>query len=489
MRALGPKLREAGGALPEAELPAAFAGALRPYQRQGVNWLQFLREVGLGGVLADDMGLGKTVQTLAHIAIEKAAGRLDHPVLIVCPTSLVPNWLSEAARFTPELKVLALHGAGRQKLFDSLGAHDLVLSTYPLLTRDAPVLTGQEWHLVVLDEAQTIKNPEAITTKLAAGLKARQRLCLSGTPLQNHLGELWSLFDFLARGFLGSRKAFRARYQSPIEKHGDEARRVMLARRVRPFLLRRTKEEVAADLPPKTEIVEQVEMEAEQRAIYDGVRMAMHKKVREAISARGLARSGIVVLDALLKMRQACCDPRLLKLSAAKAKAGSAKLERLMEMLPMLREDGRRILLFSQFTSMLDLIKPRLEAARIPYVELRGETVDRATPVERFQKGGVDLFLISLKAGGTGLNLTAADTVIHYDPWWNPAVEDQATDRAHRIGQERPVFVHRLVTVGTIEEKMDELKRRKRALVDGILNAERGGVLGLTEPDIDALFL
>jgi SNF2 family DNA or RNA helicase len=327
LRALGSKLREAGGALPEVELPAAFAGALRLYQQQGVYWLQFLREVGLGGVLADDMGLGKTVQTLAHVAIEKAAGRVDHPVLIVCPTSLVPNWVCEAARFTPELKMLALHGAGRQKLFHSLGAHDLVVGTYPLLTRDAPILSGQEWHLVVLDEAQTIKNPEAITTKLAAGLKARQRLCLSGTPLQNHLGELWSLFDFLAAGFLRSRKAFQARYQNPIEKHGDEARRVMLARRVRPFLLRRTKEEVAADLPPKTEIVEQVELGAEQRAIYDGVRMAMHKKVREAISARGLARSGIVVLDALLKMRQACCDPRLLKLSAAKArKAGSAKL-------------------------------------------------------------------------------------------------------------------------------------------------------------------
>jgi superfamily II DNA or RNA helicase len=489
LRALGAKLRAAGGALPRVEPPASFAGALRPYQQQGVDWLQFLREVGLGGVLADDMGLGKTVQTLAHVAIEKAAGRLDRPVLIVCPTSLVPNWLSEAARFTPELKVLVLHGVGRQKLFDSVGAHDLVVSTYPLLTRDAPVLIEQEWHLVVLDEAQTIKNPEAITTKLAAGLRARQRLCVSGTPLQNHLGELWSLFDFLSPGFLGSRKGFRAHYQNPIEKHGDETRRAALARRVRPFLLRRTKEEVAADLPPKTEIVERVEMETTQRAIYDGVRMAMHKKVREAIAARGLARSGIVVLDALLKMRQACCDPRLLKLSAAKTgKAGSAKLERLMEMLPTLREDGRRILLFSQFTSMLDLIKPRLQEARIPFAELRGKTADRATPVERFQKGEVGLFLISLKAGGTGLNLTAADTVIHYDPWWNPAVEDQATDRAHRIGQERPVFVHRLVTVGTIEEKMEELKRRKRALVDGILNAERGSVLGLAEADIDALF-
>jgi len=451
--------------------------------------LQFLRDACLGGVLADDMGLGKTMQTLAHVAIEKAEGRLDRPVLIVCPTSLVPNWMAEAARFTPNLRTLALHGPGRQKLFEYIATHDVVISTYPLLTRDAPVLTAQEWHVVVLDEAQTIKNPEAVTTKLAAGLTARQRLCLSGTPLQNHLGELWSLFDFLAPGFLGSRKTFRARWQLPIEKNGDDVRRRTLARRLRPFLLRRTKEAVASDLPPKTDIMEQVEMEAGQRAIYDSVRMAMHSKVRQAIAARGLTRSGIIVLDALLKMRQACCDPRLLKLASVKtAKAGSAKLDRLMEMLPMLLEDGRRILLFSQFTSMLDLIKLRLDTARIRFVELQGDTKDRATPIAQFQSGAVDLFLISLKAGGTGLNLTAADTVIHYDPWWNPAVEDQATDRAHRIGQDRPVFVHRLVTMGTIEEKMETLKHRKRALVHGILNAEDGGLLGLSESEIEALF-
>ena len=489
LRALGAKLREAGGSIPRSVLPGAFVGTLRPYQQQGVDWLQFLRDACLGGVLADDMGLGKTVQTLAHVAIEKAEGRLDRPVLIVCPTSLVPNWMAEAARFTPNLRTLALHGPGRQKLFEYIATHDVVISTYPLLTRDAPVLTAQEWHVVVLDEAQTIKNPEAVTTKLAAGLTARQRLCLSGTPLQNHLGELWSLFDFLAPGFLGSRKTFRARWQLPIEKNGDDVRRRTLARRLRPFLLRRTKEAVASDLPPKTDIMEQVEMEAGQRAIYDSVRMAMHSKVRQAIAARGLTRSGIIVLDALLKMRQACCDPRLLKLASVKtAKAGSAKLDRLMEMLPMLLEDGRRILLFSQFTSMLDLIKLRLDTARIRFVELQGDTKDRATPIAQFQSGAVDLFLISLKAGGTGLNLTAADTVIHYDPWWNPAVEDQATDRAHRIGQDRPVFVHRLVTMGTIEEKMETLKHRKRALVHGILNAEDGGLLGLSESEIEALF-
>jgi superfamily II DNA or RNA helicase len=489
LRALGAQLREAGGAIPSATLPDGFAATLRPYQKQGVDWLQFLRAAALGGVLADDMGLGKTVQTLAHLAIEKAEGRLDRPSLVVCPTSVVPNWRMEAERFAPGLKVLVLHGAARKDHFDQVGAHDVVLTTYSLLTRDQAVLTAQDWHLLVLDEAQMIKNPAAEATRLVCTLRARQRLCLSGTPLQNHLGELWSLFDFLARGFLGSSKNFRTRYRTPIEKHGNAERQTLLNRRVRPFLLRRTKEEVALDLPEKTEIAEPVELGDAQRAIYEGIRLAMHERVRKAIAQHGLARSGIVILDALLKLRQACCDPRLLKLKAAQqAKAGSAKLDRLMELLPQLLDEGRRVLLFSQFTSMLTLIEQRLAAEQQSYVLLTGETVDRTSPVRRFQRGEVPLFLVSLKAGGVGLNLTAADTVIHYDPWWNPAAEDQATDRAHRIGQTKPVFVHRLITLGTIEEKMTVLKERKRALVAGILDAERGATLALTEADIETLF-
>ena len=489
LRALGRQLREAGGAMPRAVLPEAFRGTLRPYQAQGVDWLQFLRGAGIGGVLADDMGLGKTVQTLAHLAIERAEGRLDRPALIVCPTSLVPNWCLETQRFAPDLKVLVLHGPARKERFAEIAAHDVVITSYKLLTRDEAVLTAQDWHVVVLDEAQTIKNPAAETTKLATRLRARQRLCLSGTPLENHLGELWSLFDFLAAGFLGSQRSFRSRFRLPIEKHGDEDRRALLARRVRPFLLRRTKEEVATDLPPKTEIVEQVALEPAQRAIYESIRLAMHARVRQAIAERGLARSGIIILDALLKLRQACCDPRLLKLATVKrAKPGSAKLERLMELLGTLLDEGRRVLVFSQFTSMLALIIPRLDEADIPFALLTGDTVDRQAPIRRFQSGEVPVFLLSLKAGGTGLNLTAADTVIHYDPWWNPAVEDQATDRAHRIGQDKKVFVHRLVTIDTIEQKMELLKARKRALVAGILEAERGGALRLTEADIDTLF-
>ena len=489
LRDLGRQLREAGGAIPAAVLPDSFKGTLRPYQARGVDWLQFLRAAGLGGVLADDMGLGKTVQTLAHLAIEKAAGRLEHPALIVCPTSLIPNWVAEAEKFAPGLTVLTLHGLARKERFGEIPKHDLVLTTYPLLARDHAVLTAQEWHVVVLDEAQTIKNPNAATTRQALQLKANQRLCLSGTPLQNHLGELWSLFDFLAPGFLGGQKSFRTRYRTPIEKHGDGERSDLLNRRVRPFLLRRTKQEVVSELPPKTEITDRIEMEDGQRAIYEGIRLAMHTRVQEAIATKGLAKSGIIILDALLKLRQACCDPRLLKLkTVAKSKAGSAKLDRLMEMLTVMFAEGRRVLLFSQFTEMLALIEKRLAEDKVEYVMLTGDTKDRGTPVRKFQKGEVPLFLISLKAGGVGLNLTAADTVIHYDPWWNPAVEDQATDRAHRIGQSKNVVVHRLVTVGPIEEKMEVLKDRKRALVASVMEAEHGGALKLTEADVEALF-
>ena len=487
VRALGRQLRAHGG-IPPCPAPDGFGATLRAYQQAGLAWLQFLRAADLGGVLADDMGLGKTVQALAHFAVEQAAGRLDRPALVVCPTSLVANWRSEAQRFSPALRVLVLHGPDRAARFGDIASHDLVITTYPLLARDHAVLAAQPWHIVVLDEAQTIKNPLAATSRLARTLQARQRLCLSGTPLENHLGELWSLFDFLMPGFLGDSKAFGKRFRTPIEKAGNLERQQLLARRIAPFLLRRTKQAVAADLPPKTAIAEIVEMAEGQRAVYEAIRLAMHARIRAAIAARGLAGSGIVILDALLKLRQACCDPRLLKLATAKsAKAGSAKLERLMELVPPLLEDGRAILLFSQFTSMLALIQAELDRLGVPYALLTGDTKDRTAPVAAFQGGRVKLFLISLKAGGVGLNLTAADTVIHYDPWWNPAAEDQATDRAHRIGQDKPVFVHRLITAGTIEEKMQVLKQRKQALADGILGASGGAGVGLTEADLDVL--
>jgi superfamily II DNA or RNA helicase len=487
LRALGRRLREHGG-IADVVPPPWFSAELRPYQARGLAWLQLLAQVGLGGILADDMGLGKTVQTLAHIAVEKAAGRLDRPALVIAPTSLVGNWVREAERFAPELALLVLHGLDRRKDFDRIGAADLVITTYPLIARDHETLVLRDWSVIVLDEAQAIKNPEATTTKLVAKLSARQKLCLSGTPLENHLGELWSLFHFANPGFLGDAGTFRQVYRTPIEKKGDGERARLLARRVRPFTLRRTKAEVAPELPAKTEMAEAIELGTAQRDVYETIRMAMHEKVKAAIAAKGFAQSRIIILDALLKLRQATCDPRLLKLANGKqAKAGSAKLERLMEMLEELLAEGRRILVFSQFTSMLALIEERLTQRGIDYALLTGDSKNRPAIIARFQDGDVPVFLVSLKAGGTGLNLTAADTVILYDPWWNPAVEDQAIDRAHRIGQHKPVFVYRLVAQGTIEDKMETLKDKKRALAAGLFDAEGVPTLAMTEADIELL--
>ena len=487
LRALAKRLSSFSG-IDKVEPPAGLRTELRPYQRDGLDWLQFLRAYELGGILADDMGLGKTVQALAHILVEKREGRLDRPCLVVCPTSVVPNWVAEAARLAPELRVLSLHGADRAQRFSDIENADLVLTTYALLPRDADHLLPISWHVAVLDEAQAIKNATAKTTQIVCRLDARHRLCLTGTPMENHLGELWSQFAFLMPGLLGDAKRFARVFRTPIEKKQDGERRAVLSARLKPFLLRRTKSLVAADLPPKTEILRPLELAGQQRDLYETVRVAMNEKVRRELAEKGLARSRIIVLDALLKLRQVCCDPRLVKLAVARRVRASAKLEHLMEMLPPLVEDGRRILLFSQFTSMLDLIKPALVETGIEFVELRGDTTDRTRPVSRFQKGKVPLFLISLKAGGTGLNLTAADAVIHYDPWWNPAVEDQATDRAHRIGQDKPVFVYKLVAQGTVEERMLELQQRKKTLAAGIYEAGGGTSAALEAGDIERLF-
>ncbi len=487
LREMADRLKDFDG-LERVAVPAGFAAELRPYQRDGLDWLQFLGKYELGGILADDMGLGKTVQALAHIVVEKRAGRTERPCLVVCPTSVLPNWRAEAARLAPELNVLSLHGSDRLQRFRDIAAADLVLTTYALLPRDDKVLLPIDWHLVVLDESQFVKNPEAKTTRLVCQLKARHRVSLTGTPIENHLGELWSQFTFLMPGLLGDIRRFNRMFRTPIEKRGDAARRGVLSGRIKPFIMRRTKVQVAAELPPKSEILHRVDLAGDQRDLYETVRLAMHEKVRQEIAAKGLARSHIIILDALLKLRQVCCDPRLVKVDAAKRAKSSAKLEHLLSVLPDLIEEGRRLLLFSQFTSMLDLIKPELAARDIPFVELRGDTRDRATPVGRFQRGEVPLFLISLKAGGTGLNLTAADAVIHYDPWWNPAVENQATDRAHRIGQDKPVFVFKLIAQGTVEERILELQQRKAALAAAILDAGGAGSAVLAPEDLDFLF-
>jgi SNF2 family DNA or RNA helicase len=434
------------------------------------------------------MGLGKTIQALAHLLVEKDSGRADRPSLVVAPTSLMTNWRQETERFAPQLKVLVLHGQDRKQHFDRIKEHDLVVTSYPLLVRDEAVLLKEDFHCVILDEAQYIKNPKTTYAQVAWSLKARHHLCLTGTPMENHLGELWSLFNFLLPGFLGDELRFNAIFRRPIEKQNHDERRKLLARRVAPFILRRRKEDVLKELPAKTEIIQKVELTSAQRDLYESVRLAMHARVKEEVARKGMSRSHIVILDALLKLRQICCHPQLLSLPSAKKVTESAKLELLMDLLPEMIDEGRRILLFSQFTSMLALIEEELAKVKIPYVILTGQTTDRATPIDQFQNGEVPLFLISLKAGGTGLNLTAADTVIHYDPWWNPAVENQATDRAHRIGQTKKVFVYKLITEGTVEEKIVALQVRKKELVEGLLDEDRKENVKLSQEDIDLLF-
>ncbi|HEU0233507.1 MAG TPA: DEAD/DEAH box helicase [Gallionella sp.] len=467
--------------------PEGFALQLRPYQLEGLSWLQYLREQELAGILADDMGLGKTAQALAHLLLEKQSGRMDKPSLVVLPTSLIFNWKREAERFAPQLKLLSLHGKERAEHFPTIPQHDVILTTYPLLWRDEQALAEHDYHLLILDEAQTVKNVSSQAAQVVRKLNARHRLCLTGTPLENHLGELWAQFDFLLPGLLGDAKQFTRTWRTPIEKQGNKLRRDLLARRVKPFILRRRKEDVAQELPPKTFIIRTVELEGGQRDLYETVRTAMDQRVREEIAAKGFARSHIIILDALLKLRQVCCDPRLLKLTAAKKVKERAKLDLLMEMLPELVSEGRRILVFSQFTSMLELIEAELAREKLGYVKLTGDTQNREETVRRFQDGEVPIFLISLKAGGVGLNLTAADTVIHFDPWWNPAVENQATDRAHRLGQTKNVFVYKLVVAGSIEEKILALQEKKAELAAGILSEDASGLVKFGEADIAAL--
>ena len=474
--------------IPAVAPPQGLHAILRPYQQRGLDWLQFLRQYALAGILADDMGLGKTVQTLAHLLLEKERGYAQRPSLVIAPTSLMTNWQREAARFAPALKVLTLHGPQRRAHFKDITRHDLILTTYALLTRDHAILLAHDYHLLILDEAQTIKNTKAQASQLVRQLRAQHRLCLTGTPLENHLGELWSLFDFLLPGLLGNRQQFRQLFRAPIENGNDRYAAKLLARRIRPFMLRRTKDAVATDLPAKTEIVRNVTLEGPQRELYEHIRLAMHERVRQEVARKGLANSHVVILNALLRLRQVCCDPRLVNMENAPQAENSAKLALLMELLTEMIDEGRSVLLFSQFTSMLTLIEHELVAAGLKYVTLTGKTRDRATPVTRFQQRDVPLFLISLKAGGVGLNLTAADTVIHYDPWWNPAVERQATDRAHRIGQDMPVFVYKLISEGTVEEKIHAMQLRKQALADTLYGDQSAAEPQWTEDDLELLF-
>jgi superfamily II DNA or RNA helicase len=489
LRNLGQALKQHGG-IPPAPLPKGLNATLRSYQHEGYTWLNFLRQQKLGGILADDMGLGKTLQALAYIQNAKEAGELagGKPVLVIAPTSLVFNWQNEATRFCPDLKVLPLQGLERRGRFGEIAGADIVISTYALLSFDKDELLKHIFHTIILDEAQYIKNAKAKSTLIAAQLRAEQRFCLSGTPLENHLGEVWSLFNFLMPGFLGDAHYFQKHYRQPIEKLGDDGARSHLLKRVQPFMLRRTKEQVATELPPKTEMIQYCELSGPQRDVYEAVRLRMHKKVREEIAERGLARSQIIVLDALLKLRQVCCHPPLLKAEDARKVKGSAKLEGLLELLETLLDEGRKIVLFSQFVEMLKVIAPELDARKVPFVMLTGDSKNRGELVNTFQNGPARVFLVSLKAGGVGLNLTAADTVIHYDPWWNPAAERQAADRVYRIGQDKPVFVYKLIARDTVEEKILALQQRKQELADCLFDAEGGKTMArLTPGDVEDL--
>jgi superfamily II DNA or RNA helicase len=508
---------------------------LRPYQKAGVAWIRFLRDHGFGGVLADEMGLGKTLQVLAHLQSLMAArlrGWTDspkgpspaRPTLVICPTSLTFNWAAESARFTPDLRVLVLSGPDRHPLFDRIEQSDLVITSYALIRRDLERHRGVDYDTVILDEAQHIKNRQTQNAQAVKAIRSQHRLVLTGTPLENSVLDLWSILDFLMPGYLGTAQDFRERYEIPIVKERDTASMTRLARRIRPFLLRRLKRDVVKDLPAKLEQVSYCELTPEQGAVYQQLLAATRQEVLSAVGEQGLARSRMLVLTALLRLRQVCCDLRLLPgarpgsppeppdgetavgvsvedgsaipadedpsapTRRRTARVPSGKLQMFGELLDEIVDGGHRALVFSQFTTMLGLLQEELEARELPFCYLDGSTSNREEVVRRFQTdASIPVFLISLKAGGVGLNLTGADTVVHFDPWWNPAVEDQATDRAHRIGQSRVVTSYKLITRGTVEEKILQLQRRKREIIESTLTGEEAFTGSLNWEEIQEL--
>lgn len=494
VKALRSRLENFRG-IKKADLSPNFIGSLREYQHEGVSWLDFLYDFELGGVLADEMGLGKTVQTLAFLQRLKDSTdkdkNLNRPALIVAPTSVIRNWWYEAKRFTPELKLLLLHGPHRKRSFSQIPDHDIVITSYALLRLDRYELSQYEFSYAILDEAQNIKNPQAATTKAAKALNTKRRLALSGTPTENRPMELWSIVDFLMPGYLGSYEFFRTYIERPILEGGpgvDVAR--FLQSKTKPFILRRTKREVEKDLPPKLESELHVEMTNSQRELYNQILEEVRPRVFEAIDQKGIQGASVSILSALLRLRQVCNHPN--SISALRSLPGfdSGKFALLKELVEEALDSGRKILIFSQFREMLSIVREWIETISTPYLYLDGSTKDRQELIDRFNSDeSVRLFLISLKAGGTGLNLTSADTVIIYDPWWNPAVEGQAVDRAHRIGQTKTVHVYRLVTENSVEQKIMDLKSKKATLVEALVNESGLSTLKLSRDDIEGLFL
>lgn len=470
-----------------AKPPAKFQGELRRYQQEGLGWLRFLEKFGFGGCLADDMGLGKTVQILALLSDRNRRQPKEadkRPSLVVAPNSVVHNWRQEAERFAPQLKVAEYVGKDRKKAFPDLREFDLILTTYGTLRKDFERMAVTAWDYAILDEAQAIKNSNSQTAKASRLLTARHRLALSGTPIENHLGELWSLFEFLNPGLLGSSRKFQGIHRNGGEI--DEEKLETLRHGLTPFLLRRTKKEVLPQLPEKSEQRIYCDLPASQRKQYDQLREHYRKSLQQRIAESGMAKAKIHVLEALLRLRQAACHPGLI--DPKQKDKPSAKLDLLLEQLDEVLQEGHKAIVFSQFTTMLDIVKRKLDAAEAPYEYLDGKTQNRQAKVARFQEDeDCRLFLISLKAGGTGLNLTAADFVFLLDPWWNPAVEAQAIDRAHRIGQTKPVFAYRLIARNTVEEKILELQSQKSRLAEAVISADSSLLKNLSAEDLQAI--
>jgi len=473
------------------ELPAGFRGSLRPYQQEGVNWLRFLETNGFNGILADEMGLGKTIQALVWLRLqrEKTDAR-GLPSLIVCPTSLVENWAEEASRFTPNLKVMTLSGPDRHERRARMASQDVVITSYALLRRDLEQYVEATFAVVILDEAQHIKNRSTQNALAAKKLRAHHRLVLTGTPVENSASDIWSIMDFLMPSYLGSHEAFRTSYELPLARGGpdSETPQIRLRRKLQPFLLRRRKADVARDLPAKIERLSMCTLTADQRLVYNELLNRSRRKLSELVAQQGFARCRMEILATLMRLRQACCHLELLKLPDLKAQQPSAKLDLFFELLDEAMDSQHRILVFSQFVSMLQIVRRELDQRQIAYCYLDGSTKDRLPIVHEFNKRrDIPLFLISLKAGGTGLNLTGADMVVHFDPWWNPAVEDQATDRAYRIGQKRTVYSVKLIARDTVEEKVLALQERKKAIIKATVESDEAMMQSLTWDDVQQL--
>ena len=469
-------------------LPKGIKAEFREYQTRGFGWLWFLYQYGLNGILADDMGLGKTLQALALLQKAKEKNK-KAPNLVICPTSVVFNWENEIEKFAPGLSCLKLSGTERNDLFKEIPKYDVVITSYALIRRDIAKLKKYEFRYVILDESQNIKNAESMTAQSVKQLNCKHKLALSGTPIENKLEELWSIFDFLMPGFLFDKSEFNYRYVTPIMEREDKTVEKRLKSQIYPFILRRMKRDVAKDLPDKIENVAYCELTPEQKDFYLEVMDSTREELFKSIEEKGIEKSRMSIFSALLRLRQICCHPRLYDKENVKGIKQSGKFEQLKVMLEEIIAEKHRVLLFSQFVDMLDIIKEWLTKEGIKHEYLTGSTKDRQEVVERFNSDPtIPIFLISLKAGGTGLNLTGADYVIHYDPWWNPAVEDQATDRAYRIGQTKKVFVYRMITKGTVEEKIQKLKSRKRDLVDSVISVDRNIGKSLTYEDLKDIF-